>query len=178
MGRGKLFRRARSSASMDSDSTVASCSHANTTRTSASYSCTTAALCRAAASNPAAVVGHVFTGRGTANITSAQVGSCDETPSGNRSFDHAGRRLCRSSAAPTRSTRPQALMKQHGCDSCHEIDKKLIGPAFRDVAVTYKADERLCQAAETKSKRRRSYVGRHRDAAEHPRLRRRHQNAG
>jgi cytochrome c len=32
----------------------------------------------------------------------------------------------------------QALMKKDGCDSCHEIDKKLIGPAFRDVAAKYK----------------------------------------
>ena len=35
----------------------------------------------------------------------------------------------------------QALMKKDGCDSCHEIDKKLIGPAFRDVASKYKGDK-------------------------------------
>jgi cytochrome c len=35
----------------------------------------------------------------------------------------------------------QALMKKDGCDSCHEIDKKLIGPAFRDVAAKYKGDK-------------------------------------
>ena len=70
-------------------------------------------------------------------------------------------------------------MKKHGCDSCHEIDKKLIGPAFRDVADKYKGDKkRVDQAAKQSQERRRSYVGRHRDAAEHPCLRRRHQNAG
>ena len=35
----------------------------------------------------------------------------------------------------------QALMKKDGCDSCHEIDKKVVGPAFRDVAAKYKGDK-------------------------------------
>jgi len=35
----------------------------------------------------------------------------------------------------------QALMKKNGCDSCHEIDKKVVGPAFRDVAAKYKGDK-------------------------------------
>ena len=47
----------------------------------------------------------------------------------------------------------RALMKQHGCDSCHEIDKKLIGPEFRDVAVTYKADKNASAKLQNKVKK-------------------------
>jgi cytochrome c len=35
----------------------------------------------------------------------------------------------------------EAMMKKDGCAACHEIDKKLIGPAFQDVAVKYKGDK-------------------------------------
>jgi cytochrome c len=32
------------------------------------------------------------------------------------------------------------LAKRNGCLSCHGIDKRLVGPAFRDVAARYKTD--------------------------------------
>ncbi|HYX67433.1 MAG TPA: c-type cytochrome [Burkholderiales bacterium] len=32
----------------------------------------------------------------------------------------------------------EALAKKHNCTSCHAIDKKLIGPAYKDVAAKYK----------------------------------------
>jgi cytochrome c len=32
----------------------------------------------------------------------------------------------------------QALMKNSGCFKCHAVDKKKIGPAFKDVAKKYK----------------------------------------
>lgn len=32
------------------------------------------------------------------------------------------------------------LMKKDGCVACHAIDKKLIGPAYQDVAAKYKGD--------------------------------------
>jgi cytochrome c len=35
----------------------------------------------------------------------------------------------------------EALMKKDGCAGCHEVDKKLIGPAFQDVAAKYKGDK-------------------------------------
>lgn len=35
----------------------------------------------------------------------------------------------------------ETLMKKDGCASCHEIDKKVIGPAFNDVAAKYKGDK-------------------------------------
>ena len=35
----------------------------------------------------------------------------------------------------------EALMKKDGCAACHEIDKKVIGPAFKDVSARYKGDK-------------------------------------
>lgn len=35
----------------------------------------------------------------------------------------------------------EALMKKDGCAACHEIDKKVIGPAFKDVSAKYKGDK-------------------------------------
>jgi cytochrome c len=33
------------------------------------------------------------------------------------------------------------LVKQKGCVTCHEMDKKKVGPAFKDVAAKYKGDK-------------------------------------
>jgi cytochrome c len=35
----------------------------------------------------------------------------------------------------------QALMQKDGCSACHAIDKKVIGPAYQDVAAKYKGDK-------------------------------------
>jgi len=32
------------------------------------------------------------------------------------------------------------LIKKNGCTACHSIDKKLVGPAYVDVAAKYKGD--------------------------------------
>jgi len=32
------------------------------------------------------------------------------------------------------------LMKKDGCGACHAVDKKIIGPAYQDVAAKYKGD--------------------------------------
>jgi cytochrome c len=34
----------------------------------------------------------------------------------------------------------ETLMKTYGCMSCHKVDKKVVGPALKDVAVVYAAD--------------------------------------
>ena len=34
----------------------------------------------------------------------------------------------------------QALMQKDGCGACHAIDKKIVGPAYQDVAAKYKGD--------------------------------------
>ena len=35
----------------------------------------------------------------------------------------------------------EAMMKKHACAACHSIDKKLVGPAYVDVAAKYKGDK-------------------------------------
>jgi cytochrome c len=35
----------------------------------------------------------------------------------------------------------EAMMKKNGCAACHAIDKKVIGPAYQDVATKYKGDK-------------------------------------
>ena len=40
----------------------------------------------------------------------------------------------------------QALAQKSGCLACHQVDKKVVGPAFKDVAAKYKGNK----AAEAK----------------------------
>ena len=35
----------------------------------------------------------------------------------------------------------EELMKKSGCIACHSIDKKVVGPAYKDVAAKYKGDK-------------------------------------
>lgn len=35
----------------------------------------------------------------------------------------------------------EALAKKHNCLACHAMDKKLVGPSFKEVAGKYKADK-------------------------------------
>ena len=39
------------------------------------------------------------------------------------------------------NTAAQALMQKDGCAACHAIDKKVVGPAYQDVAAKYKGDK-------------------------------------
>ncbi len=32
------------------------------------------------------------------------------------------------------------MMKKDGCAACHSVDKKIVGPAYKDVAAKYKGD--------------------------------------
>jgi len=32
------------------------------------------------------------------------------------------------------------LLKKNGCTACHSVDKKIVGPAYNDVAAKYKGD--------------------------------------
>ena len=34
----------------------------------------------------------------------------------------------------------EAMMKKDGCSACHAVDKKIVGPAYNDVAAKYKGD--------------------------------------
>jgi len=37
----------------------------------------------------------------------------------------------------------EALAKSRGCMACHQIDKKVVGPAYKDVATKNKTTEQL-----------------------------------
>ena len=39
------------------------------------------------------------------------------------------------------NTSAQALMQKDGCAACHSIDKKIVGPAYQDVAAKYMGDK-------------------------------------
>ena len=45
------------------------------------------------------------------------------------------------SALAADSAAGEALMKSSGCSACHSVDKKLVGPAYKDVAAKYKNDK-------------------------------------
>jgi cytochrome c len=37
-------------------------------------------------------------------------------------------------------TKAQAIAQQHACLSCHAVDHKVVGPAYKDVAAKYASD--------------------------------------
>jgi cytochrome c len=39
------------------------------------------------------------------------------------------------------NTSAQAMMQKDGCGACHAVDKKVIGPAYQEVAAKYKGDK-------------------------------------
>lgn len=39
------------------------------------------------------------------------------------------------------NAKAEALMKKDGCAACHSIDKKIVGPAYVEVAAKYKNDK-------------------------------------
>lgn len=39
------------------------------------------------------------------------------------------------------SAAAEAMMKKDGCVACHAVDKKVIGPAYQEVAAKYKGDK-------------------------------------
>lgn len=59
-------------------------------------------------------------------------------------------------AAAVLATNPVAasedLAKKNGCAACHASDKKVVGPAWRDVAAKYKGDAKAPDALAAKVK--------------------------
>lgn len=39
------------------------------------------------------------------------------------------------------NAKAEALMKKDGCAACHAVDKKIVGPAYVEVAAKYKGDK-------------------------------------
>ncbi len=46
----------------------------------------------------------------------------------------------------------EAMMKKDGCAACHSIDKKIVGPAYKDVAAKYKGNAGAAAKLEAKVK--------------------------
>jgi len=45
------------------------------------------------------------------------------------------------------------LLQKNGCTACHAIDKKIIGPAYKDVAEKYRGDKGAAAKLEEKVKK-------------------------
>jgi cytochrome c len=41
-------------------------------------------------------------------------------------------------AAATPALADEALAKKHNCLACHQVEKKMVGPAYKDIAKKYK----------------------------------------
>jgi cytochrome c len=48
---------------------------------------------------------------------------------------------------------PEELLKKSGCTACHAIDKKVVGPAYMDVAAKYKGDATAAAKLQDKVKK-------------------------
>jgi cytochrome c len=44
-------------------------------------------------------------------------------------------------AAPARAQNVDELLKKHACLACHAVDKKLVGPAYKEVAAKYRTQK-------------------------------------
>lgn len=53
----------------------------------------------------------------------------------------AGSMLVATQAGAADAAAAQALAQKSGCLACHSIDKKVLGPAYKDVAAKYKGDK-------------------------------------
>jgi cytochrome c len=49
--------------------------------------------------------------------------------------------LAAGSALAADAAKAEALLKQHNCTQCHGLDKKILGPAYKDVAAKYKGQK-------------------------------------
>ena len=46
--------------------------------------------------------------------------------------------LAAAALSPLPARADEALAKKHNCLACHQVDKKTVGPAYRDIARKYK----------------------------------------
>ena len=53
----------------------------------------------------------------------------------------------------------QELAQKNGCLACHSVDKKIVGPAYKDVAKKYANDKGARQAVGQSEKRRQRRMG-------------------
>lgn len=55
-------------------------------------------------------------------------------------------------ALPFSASADEALAKSKACLACHQVEKKVVGPAFKDVAAKYKGDAGAAAMLATKIK--------------------------
>jgi cytochrome c len=55
--------------------------------------------------------------------------------------------------AATAAQADEALLKKHNCIACHAIDKKLVGPSYKDVAKKYKGQKDVVAKLSAKVKK-------------------------
>ncbi|HEU4645179.1 MAG TPA: c-type cytochrome [Burkholderiales bacterium] len=55
-------------------------------------------------------------------------------------------------AGPVRAQSGAEVLKAKGCLNCHAMDKKKVGPAFKDLAAKYKGDQQAPKALVAKLK--------------------------
>jgi cytochrome c len=53
----------------------------------------------------------------------------------------AGSMLVATQAGAVDAAAAQALAQKSGCLACHSVEKKVLGPAYKDVAAKYKGDK-------------------------------------
>lgn len=56
-------------------------------------------------------------------------------------------------ALPAVAADELALAQKSGCTACHAVDKKIVGPAYKDVAAKYKGDKAAHAKLEEKVKK-------------------------
>ena len=61
--------------------------------------------------------------------------------------------LCLAAIAATPALANEELAKKNACTACHAIDKKLVGPAYKEVAAKYKGDAKAQAMLEEKVKK-------------------------
>lgn len=47
----------------------------------------------------------------------------------------------------------EGLLKKHNCIACHQVDKKVVGPAYKDVAKKYKGQKDIAAKLAEKVKK-------------------------
>jgi len=57
------------------------------------------------------------------------------------------------SSLPALAADELALAQKSGCTACHAVDKKIVGPAYKEVAAKYKGDKGAAAKLEDKVKK-------------------------
>jgi cytochrome c len=56
-------------------------------------------------------------------------------------------------AVPTLAMADQALLSKNACMACHAVDRKLVGPAYKDIAKRYQGDAQAVDKLTAKVKK-------------------------